>query len=59
MVEPFFVPEHVEKLKPFIQRTVSSLLDALATKDGSNGPVDLEKEFALPVPSYVSCTLRD
>lgn len=54
MVEPLFVPEHIRKLQPYIQKTVDDLLDAMKTKGCANGPVDLVQEFALPVPSYVS-----
>lgn len=53
MVESFFVPEYVEKLQPYIQKTVDDLLEAMKAKGCANGPVDLVKEFALPVPSYV------
>ncbi|RYO99638.1 hypothetical protein DL766_010110 [Monosporascus sp. MC13-8B] len=57
MVEPFFTPDHVKKLQPYIQKTVDDLLDALKKKGCANGPVDLVKEFALPVPSYLIYTL--
>ncbi|GAD92394.1 predicted protein [Paecilomyces variotii No. 5] len=57
MVESFFTPEHVQKLRPYIQLTVDNLLDALTTKGRANGPVDLVKEFALPVPSYIIYTI--
>ena len=53
MVEPLFTSEAVEKLRPHIQRTVDTLIDAMI-KDGSGKPVDLVDKFALPVPSYVS-----
>ncbi|KAJ2898739.1 Cytochrome P450 55A2 [Zalerion maritima] len=57
MVEPFFVPEHIKKLQPYIQETVDDLLDALKTKGCAKGPVDLVNEFALPVPSYIIYTM--
>jgi nitric oxide reductase len=53
MVEPLFMREHIEGMRPHIQRTVDSLLDALV-KSGGSKPVDLVEKFALPVPSYVS-----
>jgi fungal nitric oxide reductase len=52
MVEPIFVKDHIESMKPYIQKTVETLLDQMiATK--SSGPADLIGRFALPVPSYV------
>lgn len=54
MVEPFFEIDHVHKMEPYIKKTVNDLLDKLKAKGCANGPVDLIKEFALPVPSYVS-----
>lgn len=53
MVESLFTPKHVKKLQPYIQKTVNDLLAAMKKKGCANGPVDLVKEFALPVPSYV------
>ena len=53
MVEPLFVKEHVQTLRPYIQKTVDDLLDAMIAK-GCEKPVDLVDKFALPVPSYVS-----
>lgn len=53
MSESVFSPEKVERLHPYIQETANSLLDALKKKGCANGPVDLVKEFALPLPSYV------
>lgn len=53
MVEPIFVREHVETMKPYIQKTVDELLDQMVKK-GCEEPVDLVANFALPVPSYVS-----
>jgi fungal nitric oxide reductase len=56
MVESYFTPEHVRQMQPYIQKTVDDLLDALKAKGCSDGPVDLVKEFSLPVPSYVGLT---
>lgn len=53
MVEPLFTPEAVKKLQPYIQKTVDDLLENLKQKGSANKQVDLVKEFALPVPSYV------
>ena len=53
MVEPVFVEDHVETMKPYIQKTVDDLLDQMIKK-GCEEPVDLVASFALPVPSYVS-----
>ncbi|KAG5770427.1 hypothetical protein H9Q73_013185 [Fusarium xylarioides] len=57
MVEPTFTPEAVKNLQPYIQKTVDDLLEQLKQKGCANGPVDLVKEFALPVPSYIIYTL--
>jgi hypothetical protein len=51
-VEPLFTREHIDRMRPHIQQTVDSLLDALI-KEGGDKPVDLVEKFALPVPSYV------
>lgn len=53
MVEPFFSNENVDAMRPHIQKTVDTLLDAMV-KEGCEKPVDLVEKFALPVPSYVS-----
>ncbi|XP_044717493.1 cytochrome p450 domain-containing protein [Hirsutella rhossiliensis] len=57
MVERWFSSEHVEALRPFMQKTVDDLLDGLAARGCAEGPVDLVKEFALPVPSYIIYTI--
>ncbi|KAI7766333.1 hypothetical protein LZL87_012571 [Fusarium oxysporum] len=57
MVEPTFTPEAVKNLQPYIQRTVDDQLEQMKQKGCVNGPVDLVKEFALPVPSYIIYTL--
>ncbi|CAH0052056.1 unnamed protein product [Clonostachys solani] len=56
MVEPFFVKEKIEAMKPYIQRTIDSLLDSMIAK-GCAEPVDLVENFALPVPSYIIYTI--
>lgn len=52
MVESLFAPDAVEKMGPYIQKTVDDLLDDMLKK-GCTQPVDLVEKFALPVPSYV------
>ncbi|TKA80462.1 hypothetical protein B0A49_00846 [Cryomyces minteri] len=52
MVEPFFSREHIDSMRPHIQRTVDSLLDAMV-KEGGEKPVDLVEKFSLLVPSYI------
>ncbi|EON66399.1 cytochrome P450 55A3 [Coniosporium apollinis CBS 100218] len=56
MVEPFFTRQHVESLRPYIQKTVDELLDAMIAK-GCEKPVDLVEKFALPVPSHIIYTI--
>lgn len=53
MVEPLFTREHVDKMRPKIQKTVDSLLDDML-KQRSEKPIDLVEKFSLPVPSFVS-----
>ncbi len=53
MVEPLFTREHVDKMRPHIQKTVDSLIDDIV-KQGSGKPIDLVEKFSLPVPSFVS-----
>jgi len=47
-----FTPRRVTELEPWIQSTVSSLLDALG-----DGPVDLIQGYAIPLPMRVIATL--
>jgi len=58
MVEPLFTKEHIDGLRPHIQQTVNSLLDAMI-REGGEKPVDIVEKFALPVASYVSCSACD
>lgn len=53
MVEHFFTADHVETMKPYIQKTIDQLLDQMVA-GGCKGPIDFIENFALPVPSYVS-----
>ncbi|EXL65568.1 hypothetical protein FOPG_18211 [Fusarium oxysporum f. sp. conglutinans race 2 54008] len=43
---------YLEKLQPYIQKTVDDLLEDLKQKGCADGPVHLVKIFALPAPSY-------
>ncbi|CAM1510622.1 Fc.00g009570.m01.CDS01 [Cosmosporella sp. VM-42] len=56
MVEPLFVKDHIESMRPYIQKTVDGLLDAMIA-NGCETPVDLVEKFALPVPSYIIYTI--
>ena len=53
MVEPPFTREHVDKMRPQIQKLVDSLLDEIL-EHRSEQPMDLVEKFSLPVPSFVS-----
>lgn len=53
MIESLFTREKIDSMRPHIQETIESLLEAVIKK-GSEKPIDFVKEFALPVPSYVS-----
>lgn len=55
MVEPLFTKEHIDEMRPHIQQTVDSLLDAII-REGGEKPVDIVEKFALPVASRVSCS---
>ncbi|ORX93938.1 cytochrome P450 55A3 [Clohesyomyces aquaticus] len=50
MVESLFDVDAIAKLRPHIQRTVDSLLDAMVKQEK---PVDFIDKFSLPVPSYI------
>lgn len=50
MVEPVFDRQHVETLRPSIQRTVDEFIDAMTKL---KPPVDFVQQFALPVPYKV------
>lgn len=52
MLAPLFTREHVDAMRPHIQRTVDSLLDTMLKARGDKA-VDLVDKFSLPVPSYV------
>ena len=57
MVQSWFTPEKVQSMRPYIDKTVNDLLDRMKAKGCADGPVDFVEEFALPVPSYVLCSL--
>ncbi|MCJ1425039.1 hypothetical protein MMC29_002927 [Sticta canariensis] len=52
MIEPIFTREHIDAMRPHIQKTVDSLLDNMI-KEGSEKPVELVEKFSLPVPSFI------
>ncbi|BDD63563.1 hypothetical protein MAP00_008438 [Monascus purpureus] len=52
MATPFFTIEHIEAMRPEIQRVVDFFLDKMV-KDGCTKPVDLVEKFSLPIPSYI------
>jgi cytochrome P450 len=54
MLNPDFVIQRVEAMRPEIQAIADGLLDDMA---GSTPPVDLVTAFALPLPSLVICQL--
>jgi cytochrome P450 len=45
-----FMMKRVAKLEPFIRKVVADQIDRMATLDG---PIDLYREFGLPVPALV------
>ncbi|MCS0605464.1 cytochrome P450 [Streptomyces sp. LP11] len=54
MLIPPFTVRHASELRPWIQRTVDDLLDAMIEQ---GPPAELVSAFALPVPSTVICGL--
>lgn len=52
MLAPLFTREHIDAMRPHIQKTVDSLLDTMLKACGDKA-VDLADKFSLPVPSYV------
>ncbi|MGW2645646.1 cytochrome P450 [Streptomyces sp. NPDC001393] len=54
MMIPSFTVKRATELRPWIQRTVDGLLDAMIAQ---GPPADLVPAFALPVPSMVICGL--
>ncbi|WP_433454704.1 cytochrome P450 [Streptomyces sp. CA-142005] len=54
MMIPSFTVKRAAELRPWIQRTVDGLLDAMIDQ---GPPADLVSAFALPVPSMVICGL--
>ncbi|MGW1913313.1 cytochrome P450 [Streptomyces sp. NPDC002076] len=54
MMIPSFTVKRAAELRPWIQRTVDGLLDAMIAQ---GPPADLVPAFALPVPSMVICGL--
>lgn len=56
MIEPIFTREHIDAMRPHIQKTVDSLLDNMI-KEGGEKPVELVEKFSLPLPSFVSSSI--
>ncbi|KUM99828.1 cytochrome [Streptomyces yokosukanensis] len=54
MMIPSFTVKRATELRPWIQRTVDALLDAMIAQ---GPPAELVSAFALPVPSMVICGL--
>jgi cytochrome P450 len=54
LLTPEFTVKRIQALRPYIQGLVDDHLDALLA---STGPVDLVRDFALPIPSLVICEL--
>lgn len=52
MIEPIFTREHIDAMRPHIQKTVDSLLDNMI-KEGGEKPVELVEKFSLPLPSFI------
>lgn len=53
MVAPLFTDEKIATLRPHIQKTADTLLDAVVKAGCASGPIDLIADFALPLPSYI------
>ena len=58
MIESIFTREHIESMRPHIQKTVDSLLDSMI-KEGGEKPIELVEKFSLPLPSFVSFFISD
>jgi cytochrome P450 len=54
MLIPEFTVKRMQALRPFIEKIIDEHIDAMLAK---GGPVDLQKEFALPIPSLVICEM--
>jgi len=54
LVMSAFTPARVEAMRPFVEKTVAELLDAME-RDG--GPADLNQALAFPLPIRVLCEL--
>lgn len=54
LLAPEFTMRRLSRLTPRIHEVVEERLDAMAAVDG---PVDLMRDFALPIPSLVICEL--
>jgi len=58
LLTPEFTMRRLARLAPRIDQIVTGCLDAMAARAGAtDGPVDLWREFALPIPSLTICEL--
>src|SRR5438874_7011390 len=58
LLTPEFTMRRLNRLTPRIDEIVTGCLDAMAARAGAtDGPVDLWREFALPIPSLTICEL--
>jgi cytochrome P450 len=53
----YFTSGRVQALKPRIRQIIDDQLDAIADSGRTGAPVDLVREFTLPIPSLVICEL--
>lgn len=53
LVSRAFSPRRIEELEPAVERVANDLLDALPT----GGPIDLHRDFVVPLPINVIATL--
>jgi len=51
MIADLFTREHIDAMRPHIQKTFDSLVDTMV-KEGGQKPVDIIEKLALPFPSY-------
>ncbi|RSH80705.1 hypothetical protein EHS25_007183 [Saitozyma podzolica] len=54
MMKSSFNPANVKTLQPYFQKAVDDLLDAMITKSGPHGPVDLVKDLLFQYPPVKS-----
>jgi cytochrome P450 len=57
LLTPEFTSRRLARLGPRISEIVEERLDAMAALDAAGEPVDLVRDFALPIPSLTICEL--